>query len=434
MDEFFYYNTLKTYITAFGNVFNNIKVKHGNDNIRLVPIRYASKEKFVEFLMDQAGQTAPYYEQTVPVMAYEMTEVAYDPSRKVNTLQQSFFTDADGIVQKVMSPNPFNLTFQLSIFTRYGEEMLQVVEQILPFFQPSFNITIKECPELGIIERDVPIILTGIASENVYVGTKDERRHIEWTLTFEVRAWLYANGNADGSGGRGVINRVIIDFGTAVTAQTFTGFDKSVDPFVTPSADLPHTIRDATTYSEIFTGDGPPSINLPTISDTAIIIDGLLTITEDQKANSINSYNYFAGPTTYNQYCEAEVRWDFLAEARIVLMTRATQYAGYTATVNTIDGSLDIFAQNDANDKILLGSLPADTVKSTDEVRIEAHQTSPTEDYVRVFINNRKLFEGLVPLDHLQFSKVIAVAIAANDSSPVTAVGIKWLRVGSYAK
>lgn len=434
MDEFFYYNTLKTYITAFGNVFNNIKVKHGNENIRLVPIRYASKEKFVEFLMDQAGQTAPYYEQTVPVIAYEMTEVAYDASRRVNTLQEKFFTNESGIVQKVMAPNPFNLTFQLSIFTRYGDEMLQIVEQILPYFQPSFNITIKECPELGILERDVPIILTGIASENVYVGTKDERRHIEWTLTFEVRAWLYPNGSAADGKSHGVINRVIIDFGTAVTAQTFTGFDTSVDPFVTSSADLPHTIRDATTYSEIFTGDGVPSINLPTISDGATIINGIMTVTEDQKANSINSYNYFAGPTSYNQYCEAEVRWDFLADGRIMLMTRATQYAGYMATVNTSDGSIDIFAQNNANDRVVLGNLPAGSIKSTDELRIEARQDSPTEDSVLVFINNRKMFEGSVPMDHLQLSKVIAVAIAAHPSVPETAVGIKWLRVGSYVR
>lgn len=433
MDEFFYYNTLKTYITAFGNVFNNIKVKHGNENIRLVPIRYASKEKFVEFLMDQAGQTAPYYEQTVPVMAYEMTEVSYDATRKINTLQERFFTDSDGIVQKVMAPNPFNLTFQLSIFTRYGEEMLQIVEQILPFFQPSFNITIKECPELGILERDVPILLTGIASENVYVGSKDERRHIEWTLTFEVKAWLYPNGSAGDGKSHGVINRVIIDFGTALTAQTFTGIDLMADPFVSSAAE-PHTIRDATTYSEIFTGDGVPSINLPTISDSAVIIDGLLTITEEQKQNSINSYNYFAGPTTYNQYCEADVRWDIPANGRIILATRATQYAGYVATVNTLDGSVDVFAQNDANDRVVLGNLPAGTVKSTDEVRIEARQDSPTEDSVLVFINNKKLLETSVPMTHLQLSKVIAVAIASQVSNPATAVGIKWLRVGSYAK
>lgn len=433
MDDYFFYNTLKTYITAFGNVFNNIYVKHGNGNVRLVPIRYASKEKFVEFLQDQAGQTAPYYEQTVPVIAYEMTEVAYDASRRINTLKAQYFTDEQGVTQKVMSPNPFNLTFTVSIYTRYGDEMLQIVEQILPYFQPSFNITIKEVPELGILERDVPILLTGVASENVYVGSKDERRHIEWTLTFEAKAWLYPNGSAGAGNSNNIIKRVIIDFGTALTAQTFTGADYSVDPFATATPD-DYDIKTAYTYSEIFTGDGVPSINLPTISDSAVIRSGLLTVTEAQKAASINSYNYYAGPTTYNQYCEGDVRWDFGCNGRIILAVRATQYAGYSATVNTIDGSVDIFAQNDANDRYVLGNLPAGSIKSTDELRIEARQDSPADDSVLVYINNVKVFEGAVPAGYLQLSKVIAVAVMALPSIPETALGLKWLRVGSYAK
>ena len=50
---------------------------------------------------------------------------------------------------------------------------LQIVEQVLPFFQPDYTLTIKDMEDMG-IARDIPIVLNSINYEDNYRGDYQE--------------------------------------------------------------------------------------------------------------------------------------------------------------------------------------------------------------------------------------------------------------------
>ena len=94
---------------------------------------------------------------TLPRMSFEMTNFEYDASRKVSTLQQFQANTGNGPVQVYM-PAPYNIGIQLSIITKYQDDMLQIIEQILPYFQPHFNLSVDLVKTIG-EKKDIPVIL-----------------------------------------------------------------------------------------------------------------------------------------------------------------------------------------------------------------------------------------------------------------------------------
>ena len=87
-------------------------------------------------------------------------------------------------------PVPYNVNFELYVLAKNSDDALQIVEQILPFFQPEYTVTLREVPELEII-RDVPIVLNSISYEDDYEGDFASRRSIIYTLSFTAKYYLY---------------------------------------------------------------------------------------------------------------------------------------------------------------------------------------------------------------------------------------------------
>ena len=86
-----------------------------------------------------------------------------------------------------------------------SEDALQVVEQILPMFQPDYTITLNVMPQLEVV-RDVPIVLGDVSYEDSYDGTFTERRVIMYTLSFTAKMYLYGPVTSNK-----VIKRVQVD-------------------------------------------------------------------------------------------------------------------------------------------------------------------------------------------------------------------------------
>ena len=40
-------------------------------------------------------------------------------------------------------PVPYNMQFELAIMSKLNDDALQIVEQILPYFQPAYNVTVE---------------------------------------------------------------------------------------------------------------------------------------------------------------------------------------------------------------------------------------------------------------------------------------------------
>ena len=195
MFEYFYNEIFRSVIIGFGSLFNDIEIRHKNDQDQTwsevkVPLAYGPTQKFLARMQQEANLNKPI-QMTLPRMSFEFTNLAYDPSRK-STKNQSFtVATPDGQqIKRVYSPVPYNMTFVLSIYTKLNDDMLQIIEQILPYFQPSYNLSIKFLGNLNEI-RDIPIQLDSVNMEDDYDGNFDTRRALVYTLTFTAKAYLF---------------------------------------------------------------------------------------------------------------------------------------------------------------------------------------------------------------------------------------------------
>jgi len=194
----FYNQSLRRLTIAFGQIFNNVivqtKSSTGAVTKRMrVPLAYAPKEKFIQRLEQQAnldkGRT---FAITLPRMGFELTGLKYDATRKLNKLQKTVrVRSSDSTVHNFnYSPVPYDISFSLYSFTATAENGLQIIEQILPYFQPDFTVTINAIPELD-IKRDVPIVLDDVNYEDTYDGDFNKRRAVIYTLNFTAKTYLY---------------------------------------------------------------------------------------------------------------------------------------------------------------------------------------------------------------------------------------------------
>ena len=112
-----------------------------------VPLAYGPSQKFLARIDQQASLNKPVA-ITLPRMSFEMTSIQYDPSRKAN-ITQAFKASDGSNLKKVFLPVPYNIGFQLNIMSKLNDDVLQIVEQILPYFQPSFNVTVDLVDSIG---------------------------------------------------------------------------------------------------------------------------------------------------------------------------------------------------------------------------------------------------------------------------------------------
>ena len=194
----FYNQGLRKLTIAFGQVFNNIVLQQKSSTgavtkrIR-VPLAYAPKEKFITRLEQQANlQKGRTFAITLPRLGFELKALKYDATRKLNKLQKTFRvkTDDSTVHNFNYIPVPYDITFNIYSFTATAENGLQIIEQILPYFQPDYTVTVNVIPELG-IKRDIPIILNDVSYEDTYDGEFNKRRAVIYTLQFTAKTYLY---------------------------------------------------------------------------------------------------------------------------------------------------------------------------------------------------------------------------------------------------
>ncbi len=192
----FYHETIRKVVVAFGTVFNDIHlVRKDNDGSIIqsmkVPLAYGPRQKFLVRLREDADLTKQVA-VTLPRIGFEITGLSYDPGRKLNRVQQ--FKKVKGTTAKQLDtqymPVPYNVDFELYILSKQSDDALQIVEQILPYFQPDYTVTINDNTDMG-IKRDVPIILNSVGYEDDYEGDFTSRRSIIYTLAYTAKFYLY---------------------------------------------------------------------------------------------------------------------------------------------------------------------------------------------------------------------------------------------------
>ena len=189
----FYHASIRKMVIVFGNLFNDIYIRKFDSSgaeieRRKVPVSYGPKEKFLARL--EAGQMEQETAITLPRMAFEMDTMTYDAERKINSSQRITNQKEGEAVKYTFAPVPYTFDFTLSILTKNAEDGSQILEQILPYFTPHFNVSIKEFPDLD-ITRDIPIILNSLSQEDIYDGDFETRRSLVWSLSFTMKSNIY---------------------------------------------------------------------------------------------------------------------------------------------------------------------------------------------------------------------------------------------------
>ena len=198
--EHFYHKKIRNTVIAFGTIFNNVNIKRldssGNplQNIK-VPLSYSPKEKFLARLDAQQDLTGDDSKVaiTLPRMSFEITGYSYDATRKLNKNQKitKVTTNADTTkMNNQYMPVPYNVNFQLNVFTANSDDGLQIIEQILPFFQPDYTVTMIEDRTMD-TKRDIPFILNSVDYSDDYTGSLTSLRRIIYTLSFTAKVYLY---------------------------------------------------------------------------------------------------------------------------------------------------------------------------------------------------------------------------------------------------
>jgi len=194
----FYHETMRKIVVSFGTLFNNIQIVRKNSSGAVVqsmkvPLAYGPQQKFLARLNSDPA-LASKVAVTLPRLGFEMNGITYDPSRKLNRVQKfrkvkKSADNADKLDTQFM-PVPYNIEFTLYAMAKNSDDALQIVEQILPYFQPDYTLTVNDMADMG-IKRDIPIILNDVTYEDNYQGDFTERRAIIYTMTFTAKFYLY---------------------------------------------------------------------------------------------------------------------------------------------------------------------------------------------------------------------------------------------------
>jgi hypothetical protein len=232
MFEYFYHETIRRTIISFGTLFNDVQIQRTDSSgdvfdILKVPIAYGPTQKFLARLQESPEDLNNPFQITLPRMSFEFVGLNYDVSRKLTTTQSFISKTTSGTVSRTYMPVPYTMSFELSIMTKTNDDMLQIVEQIVPYFQPSYNLTVNLVDTIG-EKRDVPITLEGISMNDDYEGDFSKRRSLIYTLRFNAKTYLF--GPVDTKASKDIISKVTVGYVAGNAGSTNRDINYSATP------------------------------------------------------------------------------------------------------------------------------------------------------------------------------------------------------------
>lgn len=194
----FYNQRIRKSVAVFGALFDNLYVVRASGGTSFtqmkVPLSYGPKRKFLERIadMDDQEQQGRQFAIKLPRMSFEITNIAYDATRqlpKVNNFKRSV-ADTERSAKYYVGV-PYIISFQLSVYAKSQDDALQVVEQIIPYFNPTYTVTVKPYDGVDDIKDDVPIQLVSVTFSDDYEGDMAARRTIVYILDFDMKVNFY---------------------------------------------------------------------------------------------------------------------------------------------------------------------------------------------------------------------------------------------------
>ena len=196
----FYFELLRKYVIYFGRVFSDIRITEEDENgtqigLTRVPLDYSGRDK--NLLRVNTKPDTPESENCppgflrFPIIGFEMNGMSYDPNRNLPFMDRTVRKATDlNKLRSQFRPSAWDLTFSVYVMSKNITQGNKIVEQILPFFSPSFTSSLEVIPELDIV-LDIPIVLDGVQFQDVYEGELTARRNVFWTLNFTMMAYFF---------------------------------------------------------------------------------------------------------------------------------------------------------------------------------------------------------------------------------------------------
>jgi len=320
MFEYFYHEILRRTIVSFGSLFNNISIQHKNNSDAVVstmkvPLAYGPIQKFLARL-EQAPNLNQPVQMSLPRMSFEFIGLTYDTSRKVTTTQTFLSAVSADKTQprKSYMPVPYNMSFELSIMTKLNDDMLQIIEQIIPYFQPAYTMSVDLVETIG-EKRDIPVVLEGISMQDDYEGDYSTRRALIYTLRFTAKTYLFGPV-ADVS--KDIIQKVSVGYIAGDRTNTPT---REVTYSVEPTATKSYTDNVITNLSKDLT-------DIATIIEvndaSSIAVGGIIIIDEEnfrvasKTANKVTVERGFNSTSSSSHVSGAEVKLITTADANLI--------------------------------------------------------------------------------------------------------------------
>lgn len=246
--SFFYYQTVKNIIAAFGTIFSDVVYVNDYGQEIMVPLHYAPREKFVEFIQVKSDyDSALDTDTTLPRFGFELISVDFDSTRMLNPMSRmAHITESES--RYMFNRLPYNFAFNLYLATRKFEDSLKIVEQVIPFFTPELNITIRDKEDFN-VSTDIPVVLNNTSFTIDYQGSFETRRTVQWDFSFTAKGYLYSNVREQTR-----IKETIVKMSNQDFNKVYETFISEVEPRQANKTD-PHTIKDSVI-------DGPPPSKL----------------------------------------------------------------------------------------------------------------------------------------------------------------------------
>jgi len=194
-ENHFYHESTRRMVSVFGSMFNDLEVvkKDGSGKILQkikVPLSYAPRQKVLARLNEQT--TGPNIALKLPRISFEIASMEYDANARVSKHKnyKKVITGDTLQLNTLGAPAVYKVGFELNILAKTQDEALQLLEQILPMFQPEYTVTIKDIPDMD-VTTDTPIILESVTLNDDYEGDLITRRAIVYTLSFGTRIRYY---------------------------------------------------------------------------------------------------------------------------------------------------------------------------------------------------------------------------------------------------
>ena len=192
--SYFYNQHLRKSVAIFGTLFNNISIakRDANNNIlssQKVPLAYGPRQKFLARLKEEPDLLAPKVAIKLPRMSFEITSISYDTQFKLNKNTRMQVSGIHG-AHTIHVGAPYSLAMQLNIMGKTQDEVLQILEQILPYFNPDYTLTMTPVTELGFL-KDIPIILNNVTNNISYEGGHETVRFVNWSFSFTLKGYFF---------------------------------------------------------------------------------------------------------------------------------------------------------------------------------------------------------------------------------------------------